>query len=83
MSETPPNGSLPFRVTSLEKRVDRIEGYEPAVLKSELRGLHQDLTGVKTDVAALRKVLIGFMVSFTGVAVATTVAIVVFLGSGG
>lgn len=79
----PPNGTLPYRVSDLERRVKRIEDYEPAVIKSELRGIDEDVKGIKADVASLRKVLIGFMVSFTGVAVATTVAIVVFLGSGG
>ena len=74
MSE-PANGYA-FRVASLERRLARLEDLEPAVVKAQLQDVKEDIHQLSSDLAAIRKILTGFLVSFAFAAVTTVVAIV-------
>ena len=73
-----PNGSLAYRIGALERRLDRIDLLEPAVMKKEISDIKEDIHAMARDVAGLRKILIGFIVSF---ALATASLVVVILTS--
>jgi len=71
----PANGYA-FRVASLERRLARLEDLEPAVVKAQLQDVKEDIHQLSSDLAAIRKILTGFLVSFAFAAVTTVVAIV-------
>ena len=79
MSGTEPNGTLSYRMASLERRVEKIEHHEPAVVVRDIKALSGDLQEfkeeIKEEVAALRRVLIGFLVAVALVGVTTSVTI--------
>ena len=74
MSE-PANGYA-FRIASMERRVERLEQLEPAVVKAQVQDVKEDIHQLSSDLAAIRKILTGFLVSFAFAAVTTVVAIV-------
>ena len=77
MGDVPANGPG-YRLGDLERRISRIENLEPAVMRQEIRDVKEDIRTVARDVAGLRKILIGFIVSF---ALATAMLVVVILTS--
>jgi len=75
-----------YRLSSIERRLDRIETLEPAVVKQQVADIKNDLRVVaeaseKRDgemaeaVDAVRKILIGFLITFAVLAVGTVVTI--------
>lgn len=74
MSE--PGNGFAFRIASVERRIERLEQLEPAVVKSQLEDVKQDIHQLSQDLAAIRKILTGFMVSFAFAGITTVVAVV-------
>lgn len=75
-----------YRLASLERRVDRLESFEPAVVKSQVDDLkrsiehlsvelHETAKTFSDSVDAIRKILIGFLVSFAFAGISTVIAI--------
>ena len=73
-----PNGTIPWRVGALERRLDRLDDLKPDVMKQEISEIKGDIHAMARDVAGLRKILIGFIISF---ALATASLVVVILTS--
>lgn len=75
MAGVEPGNGTGYRLQSIEARLKRIEDLEPAVLKSQLADLREDLHQVAAEVSATRKVLTGFLVTFafTGITVIISV----------
>ena len=74
------NSSIQFRLSELERRTTRIENLEPAVVKSQVDDVKQDISQLAADMAAIRKILIGFLVTFAFTGITTVVAIVALTG---
>ena len=74
------NSSIQFRLAELERRTTRIENLEPAVVKSQVDDVKQDISQLAADMAAIRKILIGFLVTFAFTGITTVVAIVALTG---
>ena len=74
------NSSIQFRLSELERRTTRIENLEPAVVKSQVDDMKQDISQLAADMAAIRKILIGFLVTFAFTGITTVVAIVALTG---
>ena len=74
------NSSVQFRLAELERRTTRIENLEPAVVKSQVDDVKQDISQLAQDMAAIRKILIGFLVTFAFTGITTVVAIVALTG---
>ena len=72
--------SVEFRLAELERRTTRIENLEPAVVKSQVDDVKQDISQLAADMAAIRKILIGFLVTFAFTGITTVVAIVALTG---
>jgi hypothetical protein len=88
LSETPPNGTVSYRVGALERRLDRmeapgpidrrldrLESFEPAVMRRELSDVEDDIHQMSKDFAALRRLFMGFVITFC----VTSVSIVVLI----
>lgn len=73
MSE--PGNGYTFRLASIERRVDRIEHMEPAVVRQQVIDLKDDLREVADAVADVRRILIGFLVTFAVLAVGTVITV--------
>ena len=74
------NSSIQFRLSELERRATRIENLEPAVVKSQVDDVKHDISQLAADMAAIRKILIGFLVTFAFTGITTVVAIVALTG---
>lgn len=77
-----PNSSVAFRLAELERRITRVENLEPAVVKSQVRDVKRDINQLSQDIAAIRKILIGFLVTFAFTGITTVIAIVALTGGG-
>ena len=75
MSE-PANG-YGYRLASLERRVARMEDLEPAVVKAQLADVKDDIHQLSQDLASIRKILTGFLVTFafTGITIVISVVL--------
>lgn len=73
MSET--GDGYAFRLASLERRIDRIEALEPAVVQQQVRDIKEDIGQLSEDVASVRRILIGFLITFAVLAVGTVVTV--------
>lgn len=78
MSDQPTNGTS-YRLSSLERRLDRIESLEPAVMRQEIRDVKEDLHQIARDIGGLRKTLLGFVISFSIASI--TIAVLIISGT--
>lgn len=78
MSENPPNG---YRLDSIERRLNRLEELELAVVKQQVEDIRSNMSEIKEDLSSIRKILIGFLVTFAFSAVTTVIAIVSITGT--
>jgi hypothetical protein len=74
------NSSIQFRLSELERRATRLENLEPAVIRSQVEDVKKDVGQLAADMAAIRKILIGFLVTFAFTGITTVVAIVALTG---
>lgn len=81
MSDVPANG-VAYRLLALEARLSRIENLEPAVMRQEIRDVKDDLHQMVRDVASLRKLFMGFIVTFSITSISIVVLILTNVASG-
>ena len=74
-----PTDVVAIRLTNLERQVDRLYDLEPAVVKQEVENIKKDIEAIRQDTGDIRKILIGFLLSFAFAAVTTVVAIVMLV----
>lgn len=102
---TDPQDQVSFRLASLERRVTRLEDYEPAAIQVELGHLREDVTELRetmhgglsevrqqvtdgnknssNEVNALKRVLIGFALTFSFFGITLSVTFITqVLGAG-
>ena len=77
MSENAPNG---YRLDSIERRLNRLEELELAVVKQQVNDIKADISAVKDDLGSIRKILIGFLVTFAFTGITTVVTILSLTG---
>lgn len=82
MNEPAGNGTVGYRLGELERRVGHLESLEPAVVRSQLEDVKNDIHQLSQDLAAIRKILIGFLVTFAFSAVTTVIAVVAMTEGG-
>lgn len=80
MSE--PGNGYAFRIASLERRVDRIESLEPAVLKAQLEDVKQDIHHLSLELGYIRKILTGFLVTFAFTGIVIVISVVTLTQGG-
>ena len=73
---------MAYRVGALERRLDRIDNLKPDVMQSEIRDVKEDVHQLVDDVAGLRRILVGFIVTFS-LGIAMLVAVILTSGTGG
>lgn len=68
MSDVPANGTT-FRLGALERRVDRLEHLEPAVVRSELDDVKEDIKAIRSAQTWMIRTFVGLCISlsFAGV----------------
>lgn len=64
MSETTPGNGWLWRIGEIERRVEKIEKLEPAVMRQELRDVKDDIKDIAKDVMWVKRTFIGFCVTF-------------------
>lgn len=74
MSE-PTDGGFRYRVESLERRVLRLEDLEPAVVRSQVIDTREDIQNLTKAVDGIRKILITFLVAWSGIGITVVVAL--------
>ena len=74
-----PLDAVAIRLANLERQVDRLFDLEPAVVKQEVENIKRDIGYIREDISAIRKILIGFLLSFAFAAVSTVVAVVMMV----
>lgn len=74
-----PSDAVAIRLSQIERQVDRLLDLEPAVVKQEVENIKKDIGYIREDISAIRKILIGFLLSFAFAAVSTVVAIVMLV----
>ncbi len=79
MSEQP-NG-LAFRLSTIDRRLDRLEALEPAVMKQEIRDVKEDIHQIVKDLAGIRSLLIKFFVGISLALVSGIIYVIVSTGS--
>lgn len=63
-SPAEPNGGVSWRLGNIERRLDRIDALEPAVMKQGILDLRDDLHDIRDDVVWIKRTFIGFCVTF-------------------
>lgn len=81
MSE--PGNGYAFRLASIERRVDRLEQLEPAVVKAQIMDVREDIQQLAREIGYVRKVLTGFLVTFAFAAITTVISIFVITSGAG
>lgn len=77
-----PQNGVAVRLSNLERAVHRLERLEPAVVKQQVEDIRDDLKDIRDDLSAVRRILIGFLVTFSFAGVSATVAIVSLIYGG-
>lgn len=74
MSSDPGNGTTAYRLATIERRVDRLEEGQPAVLAERVVSLTREVHELREELKSLRRLVMG---AFATIATGLTVAIVV------
>ena len=77
-----PENGIAVRLTNLERAVHRLERLEPAVVKQQVGDIREDLKEIRDELSAVRRILIGFLITFAFAGVSATVAIVTLIYGG-
>jgi hypothetical protein len=78
----PETNGIAVRIENLERAVHRLERLEPAVVKQQVQDIREDIREIHDDLSAVKRILIGFLVTFAFAGVSTTVAIVMLVQGG-
>jgi hypothetical protein len=73
-------GTLQWRMGQAERRLSELDRLEPAVMKQEIHNLKEDMHDIGKDIAALKKMFIGFIISFSIASITIVVLILQSLG---
>ena len=76
MTDTPANG-FQYRLLELERKIGRLENLEPAVVKSQVNDIKEDIQQLAREIGYIRKILTGFLVTFafTGITIVISVLV--------
>ena len=76
MTDTPANG-FQYRLLELERKIGRLEDLEPAVVKSQVNDIKEDIQQLAREIGYIRKILTGFLVTFafTGITIVISVLV--------
>ena len=77
-----PENGIAVRLTNLERAVHRLERLEPAVVKQQVGDIREDLKEIRDELSTVRRILIGFLITFAFAGVSATVAIVTLIYGG-
>ncbi len=75
MNDIPATNGTAFRLAALERRLDRIENLEPAVMRQEINDVKDDLRTIAADMSTVKKMFMGFIITFA-IGSATLVAFI-------
>lgn len=78
----PANG-YSYRISELERRVGRLEALEPAVVKAQVADIKEDIHQLAQEMASIRKILTGFLVTFAFTGITIVISVVVLTQGGG
>jgi hypothetical protein len=63
-SDFPAANGTNFRLSALERRLDRFENLEPAVMKQEILDMKEDIRSMAQDMSTVKKMFMGFIITF-------------------
>ena len=69
------------KITQLERRVGRLEDFEPAVLRQQILDLEKDLNEVRDELRGVRRAFWGFALSVAGSALVFAFTVVQVWGT--
>lgn len=69
------DGSLRYRIESLERRMGRLEDLEPAVVRSQVLDTRDDIQNLTKAVDGIRKILMTFLIAWSGIGITVVVAL--------
>lgn len=71
----PPGNGWTYRIAELERKVQRLQDLEPAVVKAQVIDIREDIHQLAREIGYIRKILTGFLVTFafTGITVVVSV----------
>lgn len=69
-----------IELRELRRRLDRLEAAEPTVLAERVKNLSEDVHEIADEVQSLRRVLVGFLVTFAFFGITLVVSLVAFFG---
>jgi hypothetical protein len=77
MGATESGNGWTYRLAEVERNVRRLQDLEPAVVKSQVADIKEDIHQLATEIGYIRKILTGFLVTFafTGITVVISVVI--------
>lgn len=81
MSEREPNGTISYRLSLIDRRLDYLYGLEPAVMKNEIAAVKDDIHQIAKDLAGVRSLLIKFFIGATLTLVSGVIYVVVSTGT--
>lgn len=64
-----------WRLLALERRVEKLEGHEPAVISERVEAHTRELAGIRQEMIALKRALYAFAFSIAGSAIAFAIAV--------
>lgn len=65
-----------YRLANIERRLERIEGLEPAVMRAQLEDVKDDIREAREELANIRKILTGFLLTFAFTGISIVIAVV-------
>ncbi len=74
MSDIPGNGN--WRLQAIERRLERLENTKPDVMRQEISDVKDDLRQIVKDIGSLRKLFMGFIITFSITSISIVVLIV-------
>lgn len=71
----PPNG-VQYRLSELERRMQRLEDYEPAGVREQIQFLRDDTRELRDEVTWVKRAFIGMCITFAFSGVSLTLVLV-------
>lgn len=71
-----------IEIREIRRRLERLEAADPHVVAERVRRLSDDVRELEERVDAMRRTLMGFLVTFAFFGVTLTISLVAFFGSG-
>jgi hypothetical protein len=79
VADEPATNGTAYRIGALERRLDRIDNLEPAVMKQEINDVKAAAREIAQEVSSMRKLLMGFMATFALSSVTIVVSVATLL----